>query len=78
MLAYEDIREGPSATTVDGLPALYLVAEGTDLNGDELVSESVLVFDGETEYEINCEYSPTKEDDMRPGCAQAFNSFRVD
>ena len=78
MLAYEDIREGPSATTVDGLPALYLVAEGTDLNGDELVSESVLVFDGETEYEINCEYSPTKEDDMRPGCAQVFNSFRVD
>jgi hypothetical protein len=33
MLAYDDIREGPFATTVDGLPALYLVAEGTDVQG---------------------------------------------
>ena len=80
MEAYEpgDIREGPYATTVDRLPALYLVAEGTDENGDEIVSQSVLVFDGETEYAISCEYSPAKEDDMRPGCAQVFDTFRVD
>ena len=80
MEAYEpgDIREGPYATTVDRLPALYLVAEGTDANGDEIVSQSVLVFDGETEYAISCEYSPAKEDDMRPGCAQVFDTFRVD
>ena len=77
MQAYEQIRQGPSATTVDGLPALYLVAEGTDENGDEIVSESVLVFDGETEYEIDCEYAPAKEDDMRSGCAQVFDTFRV-
>lgn len=78
MLAYEHVREDPSATTVDGLPALYLVAEGTDVAGNEIVSQSVLVFDGETEYEIDCQYSPAKEDDMRPGCAQVFNTFRVD
>jgi len=77
MLAYERIREGPSATTVDGLPALYLVAEGTAVSGDEIVSQSVLVFDGGTEYEIDCEYAPAKEDDMRSGCAQVFDTFRV-
>jgi hypothetical protein len=41
-----EIREGPYATTVDGLPALYLLAEGSDANGEEIVSETVLVFDG--------------------------------
>jgi hypothetical protein len=66
MEAYEpgDVREGPYATTVDRLPALHLVAEGTDLQGDPLVSQSVLVFDGETEYMIDCEYSPAKEEDI--------------
>lgn len=78
MEAYENVREGPFATTVDGLPALYLVVEGTNGNGDEIVSQSVLVFDGETEYMIDCEYSPAKEDEMRPGCAQVFATFRVD
>jgi hypothetical protein len=78
MRSYEHTREGPSATTVDGLPALYLVVEGVGEFGDEFVSQSVLVFDGETEYAIDCEYAPAKEDDMRPGCAQVFDTFRVD
>jgi hypothetical protein len=73
-----EIRQGPYATTVDGLPALYLVAEGSDVNGEEIVSETVLVFDGETEYAIACEYSPAKEDDMRPGCALVFDTFQLE
>jgi hypothetical protein len=27
-----ELREGPYATTVDGLPAFYLLAEGSDVN----------------------------------------------
>jgi hypothetical protein len=77
--AYEpgDVREGPFAATVDGLPAFYLVAAGKDENGDEIVSYALLVFDGETEYAIACEYSPAREEDMRPGCAQVFATFQV-
>jgi hypothetical protein len=37
-----------------------------------------LVFDGETEYAIACEYSPAKEGDMRPGCTLVFDTFQVE
>ena len=77
-LKYEDVREGPFATTVDGLPALYLVGEGTDVARNEILVQSVLVFDGETEYAIDCEYSPAREDDMPQVCARAFDTFRLD
>jgi hypothetical protein len=43
-----------------------------------IIAQSVLVLDRETEYAIDCEYSPAKEDDMRPGCAQVFDTFQVD
>jgi hypothetical protein len=38
----------------------------------------VLVFDGEMEYAIACEYSPAKEGDMRPGCTLVFDTFQVE
>jgi hypothetical protein len=76
--AAEHRVDGPYATTIDGLPALHLVAEGTNVAGNEIVVRSVLTFDGETEYAIDCEYSPTKEDEMRPACAQVFDTFVVD
>jgi hypothetical protein len=76
-LTYEDVRDA-FATTVDGLPALYLVGAGTDVARNEILVQSVLVFDGETEYAIDCEYSPAREDDMPQVCARAFETFRVD
>jgi hypothetical protein len=76
--APSEVREGPYAATIDGLPVLYLVAEGSDVNGEEIISETALVFDGETEYAIACEYAPAKEDDMRPGCALVFDTFQLE
>jgi hypothetical protein len=75
---YERILEGPSTTTVGGLPALYVVAKGLNQDGDKIVSRSAFVFDGSTEYALECQYAPLEEDEMRPGCEQVFATFQVD
>jgi PsbP len=72
------ITAGPTRVTVDGLPALRL--EGFALSPDDVRVQSrvTAVFDGMTEYALNCQYTPEGAEEMERGCDQVFESFQVE
>lgn len=75
---YERILKGPSTTTVGGLPALTLLAAGTNPAGDEVVAQITYAFDGMTAYSFECQYAPARKAEFAPGCKLALDSFSVD
>jgi hypothetical protein len=71
------ITAGPARVTVDGLPALRLEASVLDPDGARVQSRLVFVFDGTTEYLLNCQFTPEGAAEMTAGCERAVESFRV-
>jgi hypothetical protein len=45
---------------------------------DPFASTLVFVFDGTTEYEINCQHTTEKADEVEQGCEQIVRTFKVD
>jgi hypothetical protein len=68
----------PHLPTVDGLPAIQLEATAINVNGVETKSHVVLVYDGNIEYFLNCQYTPDGEAEMTAGCDQVVASFQVE
>jgi hypothetical protein len=69
--------DSQSATVVAGLPAIRLGATAINVNGVDTKSHVVLVYDGKTEYYLNCQYTPAGAAEMKAGCDQAVASFQV-
>ena len=73
---YEELTDGPTRATVDGLPALRAEATYTDPEtGDEYVGTLVMVFDERTNYLLECQYGRERSEEITPGCEQVFDSF---
>jgi PsbP-like protein len=70
------ILAGPTRLRVAGLPAFRLDVSSTN-NGQALQSNMVFFFDGKTEYFLNCQLTQERADEMKRGCEQAVNSFKV-
>lgn len=68
-----------SRRTVDGSPAF--VAEGVEAVGPQqqpVESRVVFVFDGTTQYFINCQYEPPLRSEILAGCDQVLDTFSID
>jgi hypothetical protein len=72
------VTAGPTRTTVDGLPALRFEASALTPDDERVQSRGTLVFDGSTEYYVNCQFTPDRAEEMNSGCDQVLNSFDVE
>jgi PsbP len=72
------ITKGPTRLTVGGLPALRF--EGSSLNPDDVRvrSQVTAVFNGVTQYFLNCQFTPEGAEEMQRGCDQVVESFQVE
>ena len=72
------VTSGPSRMTVGGLPALSFEVSAVNQSGTRTQSQLLLIFDGRTQYFLNCQYTPSGADEMKQGCDQAVESFQVE
>jgi hypothetical protein len=72
------VTSGPSSMTVGGLPALSFEVSAVNQSGTRTQSQLLLIFDGRTQYFLNCQYTPSGADEMKHGCDQAVESFQVE
>lgn len=70
------VEGAPEPTTVGGFPAYTFEASGITTVEDATVdSRFVLVFDGDAEYFINCQYESDSESEILAGCDQIVETF---
>jgi hypothetical protein len=68
---------GPTQVTVGGLPALRF--EGAfNLKGFHVQNRVIVVFDGKTEYSLNCQFTRGDPEGVARGCEQVVESFQVE
>jgi uncharacterized RDD family membrane protein YckC len=70
------VQKGPGKSTVGGLPAVLFDGAGT-VGGTRVVSTLVFIFDGGTEYYIDCQRTNAQSVNVAHGCVQVVSSFRV-
>jgi hypothetical protein len=64
-------------TTLAGLPALRFDATATNLDGIETRSHVTLVYDGNIEYFMNCQFTLEHAVEMKRGCDLVERSFQL-
>ena len=72
-----EITDGPTADEIAGFPAYTYTWVGVEVDGEPKDSEAYFVFDGDTEYFFNCQFSDEVADELQAGCAQILGSFEV-
>ncbi len=77
---FPDRVDGPARLTVGvgGLLALSYETTGTTESGERVLSRVFYIFDGRTHYALNCQSTPGWADEMKRGCDEVLDSFRVD
>jgi hypothetical protein len=70
------VEAGPEEITVAGMPGLRFRATGT-LAGTSFESTIVFIFDGATEYNVNCQATAEWAEEIESGCEQIVRTFRV-
>jgi hypothetical protein len=75
--AGETVLAGPEEITVAGLPGAWFRVTGTR-DGTPLESRLVFVVDGTAEYEVRCQHTAEKADEIEGGCEQILRTFKVD
>jgi hypothetical protein len=71
------IASGPTATTLAGFPSYEYEWEGVDVDGDAKDSRAIFMFNGDTEYFVNCQYSADTEEDILAGCELSLDTFEA-
>ncbi len=72
------VTAGPQRfSTPQELPGLRYQMAGT-IDGVRYESSLILIFDGTTEYFINCQYTASLAAEIQRGCEQVVSSLRVD
>jgi uncharacterized RDD family membrane protein YckC len=71
------VRAGPEEITVAGRPGLRFQATGTH-DGTSFESTLVLIFDGTTQYTLNCSHTAEWAEEIERGCEQIVRTFTVD
>jgi uncharacterized RDD family membrane protein YckC len=70
------LQKGPGKSTVGGLPAVLFDGAGT-VHGTRVISTLVFIFDGSTEYYVDCQRTNAQSVNVAHGCVQVVSSFRV-
>lgn len=63
-------------TTVNGLQGFHAVFT-SPVDGEETVTDMVMVFEGTRQWNLQCQYVPDTEDEVMAGCEQVRDSFAV-
>jgi hypothetical protein len=71
------VDEGPSEVTMGGFPGFRFELSGVEAEGGTVASSILLVFDGTTEYFLNCQFTDEHKDEIDEGCTQIIDSFQV-
>jgi uncharacterized RDD family membrane protein YckC len=71
------VQAGPDEITVGGKPGLRASGTGT-IKGTSVGLTFVFVFDGTTQYFLNCEHTAGRADEIERGCEQIVRTFTVD
>jgi hypothetical protein len=61
-----------------GCQAYAFEASALATEGVRVQSRLVVVFDGTTEYALNCQFTPEAAEEMKQGCDQVVESFKVE
>jgi hypothetical protein len=77
-LARGRVTKGPTRLTVGGLPALRFEGSTLTPDGVPVRSQVTAVFDGRTQYFMNCQFTDERAEEMKRGCDQVVRSFRID
>jgi hypothetical protein len=72
------VTDGPTRVTIAGHPGYSATGTGMTPQGARVESRVNLLFDGETEYFLNCQYTPSGAEEMKQGCDQVVQSLRVE
>lgn len=68
---------GPRRVSGAGLPGFSAEGMAVTPKGVHVQSLVTLLFDGKTEYFVNCQFTPDQAEEMRKGCDQVLGSFQV-
>jgi hypothetical protein len=68
----------PTSEPVAGLPTLSVTGTASTPKGVHVVEQVTVIFDGNTEYYLVCQFTPEHAEEMRQGCTQIFESFKVE
>jgi hypothetical protein len=71
------MRAGPQQITVRRLPALRFQVTGTLQDGTVFGSTLLFVFNGTTEYEIDCQHTRANAGEVQRACGQVMRTFKV-
>jgi uncharacterized RDD family membrane protein YckC len=73
----DTIQAGPQLVTVGGMPGLRFLATGTVSDGSPVESTYIFVFNGATEYEINCQSTRPAAQVIAAACSQVIRTFKA-
>ncbi len=71
------MQAGPQQTTVGGLPGLRFQGTGTQQDGTFIGNTVLFVFNGTTEYIINCQHTRANAGEVEPACGQVMRTFKA-
>jgi len=71
------VLAGPEEITVAGKPGPWFRVTGTH-DGTPFETRLVFVADGTTLYELDCQHTAEKAEEIERGCEQLLRTFKVD
>jgi hypothetical protein len=72
-----EITAGPDQDEVAGFPGYTYTWEDVEVDGEPKDSSAYFLFNGDTEYFFNCQFSAETEEEVLAGCDQVLGSFSV-
>ena len=71
------VTEGPTRVTIADHPGFSAVGTAMTPGGTRVTSRANLIFDGTTEYFLNCQFTSDQAEEMQQGCRKVLDSFRI-
>jgi hypothetical protein len=71
------VTEAPTRVTVAGHPGFSAKGLAVTPQGVRVQSQITMLFDGKTEYFLNCQLTPDQAEEMTAGCRKAVDTFEL-
>lgn len=71
------VQSGPTSMTVAGFPALGYDVSVKAVSGEDALDSMIFIFDGSTEYFINCQSTSARTGEVATACDEVTGSFQV-
>jgi hypothetical protein len=72
------LTAGPTRVTVGGLPGYSFEGSAVNQDGVRVQQRLITVFEGTTQYVLNCQFAPEAAEEMKRGCDLVVDSFHVE